>query len=82
MKEIQLELVKNRKTKTGFSSFDEIKQLDEFLKMSILYHDTFIESSSQRLTYTLKDTRCLRIASHEATIPQIILILNWGGINQ
>ena len=36
---ISQKLVKSRKIKTGFSSSDKIKQLDELLKMSTLRHD-------------------------------------------
>jgi len=40
LKKIQFDPIKNRKTKTDFSSSDEIKQLDELLKISILRRDT------------------------------------------
>jgi len=36
----QLELIKNKETKTDFSSPDEIKQLDKLLKISTFRHDT------------------------------------------
>jgi len=80
---MQLELIKNRETKTGFSSSDEIKQLDKLLKISTFRHDTPFDPSSQRLTYTL-DIKCVAydLALNNYSIPQIILIFNWDGINQ
>jgi len=80
---MQLKLVKNRERKTGFNSSDEIKQLDKLLKISTFRHTSF-DPSSQRFTYTFKDIKCVAygLTLSNYSIPQIILILNWDGINQ
>lgn len=45
------------------------------------HHDTLF-NPSQRLPYTLKDTKLVYgLALRNYLIPEIFLILNWGGIN-